>query len=69
MSISRLIRKALVDEHMTQNELAALLGKDPQQVRNTLYRDSFNSSTAEAWFNALGYEIVIRNKKTGKIID
>ena len=69
MSVSRLIRKALVDEKMTQNELASLLGKDPQQVRNSLYRDSFNFSNAEAWFDALGYEIVIRNKETGKIID
>ena len=69
MSVSRLIRKALVDEKMTQAELASLLDKDPQQVRNTLYRDSFKFANAEAWFDALGYEIVIRNKKTGKIID
>lgn len=69
MGVSRLIRKALIDEDMTQNELASLLGKDPQQVRNALYRDSFNYSKAEEWFEALGYEIVIKNKKTGKIID
>lgn len=69
MGISRLIRKALIDEKMTQGELASLLGRDYQQVRNALCRDTFTYNIAEEWVNALGYEIVIRNKTTGKVID
>ena len=69
MSVSKLLKKALIDEEMTQAEFAALIDKDPQQVRNALYRDRFNYSIAEQWFEALGYEIVIRNRKTGKVID
>lgn len=69
MGIAKLIKKALIDEDMTQGQFAELMGKDPQQVRNALYRDSFLYGIAEEWVNALGYEIVIRNKRTGKIID
>ena len=69
MSVSRLFKKALIDEDMTQKQFASLIDKDVQQVRNALYRDSFNFNSAEKWFDALGYEIVIRNKQTGRIID
>ncbi len=69
MGVSRLIKKALIDGNMTQNDFAKLIGKDPQQVRNALYRDSFTFAIAKQWFEALGYELVIRNKETGRIID
>ena len=68
MGASRLIKHALLDENMTQYDLADAVGKDHQQVRNALYRDTFNFSIAEEWLNAIGYEIVIRKKDTNKII-
>ncbi len=69
MGASRLIKKALIDENMKQNELASLMGRDAQQVRNALHRDSFTYGIFEEYLDAMGYEVVIRNKATGKIID
>lgn len=69
MGAGRLIKTALKHNKMTQDTFASLLGKDPQQVRNALYRDSFQYSIAEEWLNALGYEFVIRDKFTGEIIE
>ena len=69
MGAGRLIKTALKHNKMTQDALASLLDKDAQQVRNALYRDRFQYSIAEEWLNALGYEIVIKDKFTGEIIE
>lgn len=69
MGAGKLIKSALKHNKMTQDALASLLSRDPQQVRNALYRDRFQYSIAEEWLNALGYELVIRDKFTGEIYD
>lgn len=63
MGASELIKNALKDKKITQEEFAHMLKKDPQQLRNLLYRDTFRFSTAEEWLDMLGYEIVVKKKR------
>lgn len=69
MGASKKIKKILIDKDMTQADLAAVIGKDHQQTKNALYRDTFNYNMLETWLEALNCEIVFRDKETGKIYD
>lgn len=63
MGASELIKDALKSRNMTQQEFSKRIGKDSQQVRNLLCRDTFRFSTVEEWLNELGYEIVIKKSR------
>ena len=69
MGASKKIKKILIDKDLTQAEFASAIGKDHQQVRNTLYKDNATYKTVETWLDAIGCEIVFRDKATGKIYD
>lgn len=69
MGASKKIKKILIDRGMTQYDLAEAIGKDPQQVRNTLYRDGFNYATLEGWLDAIDCDIIFRDNKTGKLYE
>lgn len=68
MSASKLIKHALVEERLTQAEFANIIKKQPEQFRNALYRDSMNFKTLEKWLDAIGYEVIIRKRETGKLV-
>lgn len=72
-------RRVLKVERTTILKVADALGKSPQTIYNILGDEgketetgklsSLKYSTAEEMLDALGYEIVFRNKETGAIID
>lgn len=69
MGASKKIKKALVEKDMTQVQLAELTGKHLQALRNQLYRDNLTYANVELFCNVMGYDIVFRDRITGKIID
>lgn len=69
MGASKKIKKILIDRDMTQNDFAEAIGKDPQQTKNALYRDTFNYNLLEQWLDAIGCEIVFRDKASGRLYD
>lgn len=69
MSASKKIKKILIDRGMTQSDFADAIGKDPQQTRNALYRDSFYYNMLESWLDSIDCDIVFRDRQTGKLYD
>lgn len=69
MGASKKIKKILIDKDMTQEDFADAIGKEAQQTRNALYRDSSSFSTIENWLDAIGCDIVFRDRATGKIYE
>ena len=67
MGASKKLKMLMVDKEITQKELAEMLGKTLNNVRNTLYKDNFRMETLEAWADALGCDVVLRDRKTGKL--
>lgn len=72
MRISERIRTVMKDKKITTDELAERTGKAKQTIFNSMYKDrhATNSSmayqNAEQMLEAMGCEIVIRDKETGK---
>ena len=72
MRASKRIRMIMIDKGVKINELAVMTDKSPRTLYNTFYNDekSKNSgmtfSVASQLAEALGCEIVFRDKETGK---
>lgn len=66
MGAKELINSALQEKKISKHQFAEMIGKDPQQVRNLIYRDTLRFNTAEEWLNLLGYEIVIKKSRKKK---
>ena len=69
MGASKKIKKILIDREMTQSDFADAIGKDHQQTKNALCRDTFQYNLLEQWLDAIGCEIVFRDKTSGKLYD
>lgn len=69
MGASKKIKKILIDRDMTQSDFAKAIGKDPQQTKNALCRDTFQYNKLEQWLDAIGCEIVFRDKTSGRLYD
>lgn len=69
MGATRKIKKMLIDKGMTQVELADLADKNVMTLRNQLSRDGLTYKSVEHLCDVLDYDIVFRDRKTGKIID
>ena len=69
MGASKKIKKILIDRDMTQTDFAKAIGKDPQQTKNALCRDTFRYNLLEQWLDAINCEIVFRDKTSGKLYD
>lgn len=69
MGVSKKIRKALIDKDMKQTDLALATGRTVQTLRNMMSRDNMTYSTVEGLVEAMDCELVIRDRKTGKIYD
>lgn len=69
MGASKKIKKILIDRDMTQTDFAKAIGKDPQQTKNALCRDTFQYNLLEQWLDAINCEIVFRDKTSGKLYD
>lgn len=60
------IKAILALKKMLIKDLAERLDVSPQVLVNKLNRDTLKYEDAERMINALDYELVIRDKKTGK---
>lgn len=59
MGISKEIKKILIDEELTQSELAEKLGTSQQNINAKLKRDNFSNKEMQEIANALGYDLKI----------
>lgn len=69
MGASKKIKKMLIDKGLTQVELAELADKNVLTLRNQLSRDNLTYKSVEHLCDVLGYDIVFRDKQTGRIVD
>lgn len=69
MGASKKIKKILIDREMTQSQFADAIGKDHQQLKNALCRDTFNYNALEKWLEAIDCEIVFRDRTSGRLYD
>lgn len=68
MGVSKKIKMALIDKGIRQKELADTLGyQSINSIYNALNRDSMTFEMAERWADAIGCDIVLRDRETNKI--
>lgn len=68
MSISKKFKMALLDKDIQQKELAKRLGyTGKNSVYNMMKKGNMTYSVLEKWADAIGCEVVLRDKETGKI--
>ena len=74
------LKAVLKKEKVSVKQLASMLGKSPQTIYNTMNAEgkatpekkrqiSISYGSVEEMLDALGYEIVFRNKTTGEIVN
>ena len=61
------LKKALISRGMTQIQLADKLGKPLGTVKNTFTKDNMRISTLEEYADALGCDVVLRDRETGEL--
>lgn len=66
MGAAKAIRKILIDEDMTIKALAEKMNKPRQTIANTFSKDHMSVANTLDYANALGYELILRDKKTGR---
>lgn len=66
MGMAATIKQILKDQKVSQIELANRVGCSKQTVYNVMHQDSMSLQTLEKYVEALGCEILIRDKDTGK---
>ena len=72
MRATEKIREIMSEKKIRVNDLSEITGKHPQTIYNTFQNDRHSQrggmtfENAVMFFEALGCEVVIRDKKTGK---
>lgn len=66
MGAAKHIKTALLDKELKPGALAAMLGVNPQVFYNKLSRDTMTFSDAEKIADAIGCDVVLRDRETGK---
>lgn len=59
MGVSKEIKKILIDEDLTQADLAEKIGTSQQNMNAKLRRDNFSNKEMQEIADALGYELKI----------
>lgn len=67
MNGSQVIKQLMLESNTNINQLAELLGIQPQSVRNKLSRNSFTLAEFEKVINVLDAELQVVSKKTKNI--
>ena len=67
MNGSQVIKQLMLESDTSINQLAELLGIQPQSVRNKLSRNSFSLSEFERVIMVLNGELQVVSKKTNNI--
>lgn len=72
MRANEIIKRIMSQKKIRVGTLAELTGKSPQTIYNTFYNDKHSQGNGMAFeianelFEALGCEVVIRDKETGE---
>lgn len=66
MGAAKTIKVLLKVRDMTITDFADLHGNPVQSMRNKLYRDTMSFSEVEAMADELDFDIVFKDRKTGK---
>lgn len=70
MGASKKIRMALLDKDIQQKELAERLGYEGKNtIYNMMKRDNMTYAVVEKWADAIGCDVVLRDRASGKIYD
>ena len=59
MTMGKEIKKILIEEELTQAQLAEKIGTSQQNINAKIRRDNFNEKEIKEIANALGYELKI----------
>lgn len=65
--LSKTIKIAMVDKGVKPRHLAEDIGVSPRTISVMLTRDSLSFKTASMYADALGCDIVLQDRETGKI--
>ena len=66
MGASKQIKQVMIEKNVKINELAEKIGMKAQPLSNKLYRDTMSYTDVEAIANALGCDVKIIDRDTGK---
>ena len=70
MGVSKKIKMVLLDKEIQQKELAERLGYEGKNtIYNMLKRDNMTYATVEKWADLLDCDVVLKDRKTGKIYE
>lgn len=67
MGASKHLKAAMKDKKIKVAELSEMTGKPMQTIYNAMHRDNMYFDLAEMYAEAIGCEVVLRDKDTGKI--
>ena len=66
MGASKRLKIIMLDKDVMKKDVAENIGMDKQILYNMLYKDNMSFKQVETIIEALGCEIVFRDKETGK---
>jgi len=67
MSASKQIKKVMIEKNIKPGAVAENLGMDPQVFYNKLFRDTMKYNDVEKIADALGCDIVFKDRQTNDI--
>lgn len=67
MGAKKKLKMAMIDKGINQIDLAEMTGRKIGTLRNMLFRDNMAYTTVEQLADALGCDVILRDRKTGKL--
>lgn len=67
MGASKHLKAAMKDKKIRVEDLSEMVDKPMQTIYNMMYRDTMKFNQVEIYAEALGCEVVLRDKETGKV--
>ena len=66
MGASKKIKQVMIEKNIKVGELAERIGMKPQPLSNKLFRDTMSYTDVEEMADALGCDVKIVDRETGK---
>lgn len=67
MGLTKRLKVAMADKEIKVGAIAKKLGENPRVISVNLCNDNMRTSTIEKYANVLDCDIVLQDRKTGKI--
>lgn len=67
MGAKKKLKMVMIDKGINQIDLAEMTGRKIGTLRNMLFRDNMAYTTVEELADALGCDVILRDRKTGKL--